>query len=255
MKPVFRRERIIDLVRERERMAVDELAELLGSSRETIRRDLTALADRGRLRKFHGGAMLPEMYREGSFPARLSESVREKRAIARTAASLFKPGDTIFIDVGTTTLLFAEALAHQNGLTIITNGPRIGRIMAQAGSQVFVIGGEYRLDADEMVGALSAEQIARFHASHVVLTIGGLSRNGAMDYSLDEAQVARAMIAQARHVTIIADGSKLGRDALFQVCPLDAIDRLVVDISPDVGLGQTLAEAGVEVIIAEPAER
>ena len=116
MKPGIRRERIVDLVRERERVSVDDLAALLGSSRETIRRDLTELAGRGLIRKVHGGAMMPEVPREGAFPARLSEAIREKRAVARAAAALFGAGDTLFIDTGTTTLLFAEELARRPGV-------------------------------------------------------------------------------------------------------------------------------------------
>jgi DeoR family glycerol-3-phosphate regulon repressor len=255
MKPEIRRERIVDLVRERERVTVDDLSGLLGSSRETIRRDLTDLANRGHVRKFHGGAMLPDGQREGSFPVRLGEAVSEKRAIARAAAALFKQGDTIFIDVGTTTLLFVEELSKCQGLTVITNGPRIAQIMAGKGNEIFVIGGEYKTDPEEMVGALAVEQIGRFHASHAVITVGGLSQSGAMDFRLDETQIARAMIRQADHVTVIADRSKLGRNALFQVCTLEEIDRLVIDAPPPSDLVQSLGAAGVELVLADRSGR
>ena len=252
MKPDHRRERIVEVVRERARITVEDLADLLGSSRETIRRDLTQLADDGRLRKFHGGATLPEPHREGPFADRMAESVREKRAIAAVAAGLFPPGSTLFIDVGTTTQMFAEALAGRPDLTVITNGAVIARILGESGTKVFGIGGEYHPDTGEMLGALAVEQIGRFYATHAVITVGGLSERGAMDFQLDEAQLARAMIAQARIITIIADSSKLQRDALFQVCPLDTIDRLVVDRPPDSELAMALEAAGVEVIIASP---
>lgn len=251
MKPGQRREQIVALVRERERVTVDELAALLGGSRETIRRDLGALADRGRLRKIHGGAMLPDSLHEGRFADRLVEAVAEKRLVAAAAAALFEPGTTIFIDVGTTTLMFAEALVGRADLTIITNGLEIARVLAGSGNKIFVIGGEFAADTAEMVGALAVEQIGRFYAAHAVITVGGLSERGAMDFQLEEAQVARAMIAQARLVTIIADTSKLQREALFQVCPLDAIDRLVVDRPPAPDFVRALEKAGVELIIAK----
>jgi DeoR family glycerol-3-phosphate regulon repressor len=252
MKPDHRRERIVEMVRERARITVEDLAELLGSSRETIRRDLSQLADDGRLRKFHGGATLPEPHREGPFADRMAESVREKRAVAAAAASLFPPGSTLFIDVGTTTQMFAEALAGRPELTVITNGVAIAKILGESGTKVFGIGGEYRADTGEMLGALAVEQIGRFYATHAVITVGGLSQRGAMDFELDEAQIARAMITQARVITVIADSTKLQRDALFQVCPLDSIDRLVVDRQPDADLTQALEAAGVEIIIATP---
>jgi DeoR family glycerol-3-phosphate regulon repressor len=251
MKPGQRREQIVALVRERERVTVDELAALLGGSRETIRRDLGTLADRGRLRKIHGGAMLPDSLHEGRFADRLVEAVAEKRLVAAAAAALFEPGTTLFIDVGTTTLMFAEALVGRADLTIITNGLEIARVLAGSGNKIFVIGGEFAADTAEMVGALAVEQIGRFYAAHAVITVGGLSERGAMDFQLEEAQVARAMIAQARQVTIIADTSKLQREALFQVCPLDAIDRLVVDRPPAPDFVRALEKAGVELIIAK----
>ena len=253
MKPEQRRERIIGIVLERERVSVDDLADTLGTSRETIRRDLGLLADDGRIRKFHGGAGLREKPLEGRFSDRMGEAVREKRAVAAAASKLFETGSTIFVDVGTTTLMFAEALAGRTDITVITNGLAIARLLSDAGTKVFVVGGELRPDTGEMVGALAVEQIGRFYASHAVLTVGGLGARGAMDFDLDEAQIARAMISQARTLTVIADGSKLQRDALFQVCALDAIDRLVVDRAPGPDLARALQAASVEIIVAADA--
>src|SRR3990172_9073298 len=130
LRPEARRERIVQIVREHERVTVDALAEALGTSKETIRRDLTDLAERGRLRKIHGGATLaePRVYGpdfEGPFQARLLENADAKRAIARRAIQLFEPGETMFVDTGTTTLLFSEELAQASGLTVITNSAAI----------------------------------------------------------------------------------------------------------------------------------
>ncbi len=252
MKPEMRRERIVDRVRECERISVEALADWLGSSRETIRRDLTWLADAGRIRKYHGGAALAEVHREGGFAARLVEAVHEKRAIAAAAAALFPAGSTIFIDVGTTTLMFADALSGRTDVTVITNGMDIGRKLVSSGVKVFIIGGELNPETAESAGPLAVEQVGHFHASDVVITVAGLNTGGAMDFQLDEAQIARAMIKRARMLTVIADASKLGRDALFQVCALEEIDRLVVDRAPESVLAEALANAGVRVIVAPP---
>lgn len=252
MKPKLRQDRIVDILRQQERISVEALADLLSASRETIRRDLNDLADRGEVRKFHGGAMLPEPAVEGDFSSRLSEAPAEKRAIARAAAALFGPGESLLVDAGTTTLAFAEELARRSGLTVVTNCLRIAQVVGQGpgGNRVFVIGGEYRPDVGETVGALAAAQIAGFNATHAVLTIGGLVAAGAYDFQIEEAGIARAMVAQAQHVTVIADGSKFNRRALFQVCRLEEIDRIVVDRPPDQALADALADAGVEVIVA-----
>lgn len=250
-KPDARRERIVEIVHQRERVSVDQLAALLGSSRETVRRDLSLLSDARRIRKYHGGAMMPDAMKEGPLAHRLQVAVSQKTAIARAAAALFDAGDTIFVDMGTTTLSFAHALVERPGLTVITNGPEIARVAAEGGAKVFVIGGEYRSDFGEMAGPLAVEQIERFHAAHAVITIGALAENGPMNFQLEEAQIARAMIAQARSVTVLADRSKLGKAALFQVCPLATLDRLVIDHAPDAAMMAALDAAEVEVIVAD----
>ena len=252
-KVARRQERIVELVREQERVTVEALASALGVSRETVRRDLGELAEQGRVRKVHRGAVLPDAHREGAFAARLTQALPEKRAAAQAAAALFQGGETLFIDTGSITLLLAEEFASRPGLIVITNGPAIAHTLAQGGIQVFLLGGEYRADTGETVGALTAAQIRGFFAGHAVIAAGGVSEAGVMDFQLEEAEVARAMIAQAAEVTVIADSSKLGRRGLFKVCALHDLDRLVVDRAPSPELGHALAAAGVEVIVAGEA--
>lgn len=246
------------MVRERERVTVDALAEALGTSKETIRRDLTDLADRGRLRKIHGGATLaePRAYGpdfEGPFQARLLENADAKLAIARRAIQLFEPGETMFVDTGTTTLLFSEELAQASGFTIITNSAAIAASAARGTSNTtFLIGGEYRADGTESLGPLAVEQIARFHAAHAVLAVGSVEAVGILDFDLKEAEVARAMIAQARSVTVLADASKFGRGGLIKVAPLSAVERIITEVEPSGEIAIALKDAGVSVIVAQP---
>jgi DeoR/GlpR family transcriptional regulator of sugar metabolism len=254
MRPNIRRERIEQMVRERERVTVDALAELLGTSRETIRRDLTDLAERGRVRKFHGGATLaeprgPEADVEGSFQGRLLENAEAKRAIARRAIQLFEPGDTLFVDTGTTTLLFAEELAIASGLTVITNSAAIAAMAARGNANsTFLIGGEYRAESTENLGPLAIDQISQFHAIHAVLAVGSIETVGILDFDLREADVARAMITQSRSVTVLADASKFGRGGLIKVAPLEAVHRVVTESEPPQAIAHALEEAGVSVI-------
>jgi DeoR/GlpR family transcriptional regulator of sugar metabolism len=227
MRPSDRRDLILDLVRERERVTVESLAQELGTSPETIRRDLTQLASRGVIRKFHGGATSVEAAVfgakvEGAFLARMQEHLREKRAIARRAAALFSPGDALFIDTGTTTIVFAEELAKLSRLTVITNCVAIAQavVRGHASNRAFLIGGRYRDDAGENLGTLAVEQIARFRAPHVVLTPGSVGVDGVLDYDLNEAEVAIAMLAHAQALTVLADSSKFARAGLFPVCEI-----------------------------------
>lgn len=255
-----RQDRIVAYLQEHRSVGVDALAQSLGASRETIRRDLSRLAERGLVRKIHGGAVLQEVHGEGAFNARLSEHRVAKRRIAQTAAALFRPGDSLFIDNGSTTLAFAEELAKIGGISVVTNGTLIATALAQTNApdkpsrqaaKVFLIGGAFAGDGVETVGPLAIEQLRRFHAQHALITIGALDAvRGVMDHNIDEAQIARAMIEQTDVLTVIADGSKLGRNAMFEVCPLADVDRLITDVSPSPELGNALNAAGIEIIVA-----
>jgi DeoR family glycerol-3-phosphate regulon repressor len=257
MRPSVRRELIVDLVRERERVTVETLARELDASPETIRRDLTELATRGVIRKFHGGAAATEAAvfgskAEGEFQARMQDHLREKRAIARRAAALFSPGDALFVDTGTTTVVFAEELARLANLTVITNSVTIVQTIARGNpaNRAFLIGGKYRDEASENLGSLAVEQIGRFRAPHVVLTAGAIEPQGVMDFDLSEAEIAIAMLAHARTLTVLADSSKFSKTGLFQVCPLSDVDRLVANRAPDGPLAEALPTNGVELIVA-----
>lgn len=253
MKPGERRQRIAAVVREASRASVDELAEMLDISRETVRRDLTLLSEEGVLRKVHGGAVHFQTARESPLDDRRAAARLEKLAIARRAAALFEPGDSIFIDAGTTTGYFAEALARVASFSVITNSVAIARELwaGEHRSDVYLLGGKYLGDGEEVLGPLAVEQIRTLHADHVVLTIGGMDGAGkCMDFNAEEAFIARAMIASARHVTVLADSSKLGRHALFQVCEASQIDRLVTDRMPERQLAEALRSAGVEIVVA-----
>lgn len=251
MRPIERRQRIVDLVRQYERVTVDALTEALATSQETIRRDLVELAGQGLLVKFHGGAaVLPRGEFENAFQTRMHEQATEKRALAARTAQLFSDGDSVFMDTGTTTLFCAKALSTLNHLTVVTNSVSIAQTLARLENKVFLLGGEYVAESQQNVGALVVEQIKRFHADHAIITVGALTTHGALDFLIEEAEVARAMVAQARTLTVLADATKFNRGGLFHLFPLERIDRLVVDRLPEAELLEAMRRADIEIFIA-----
>lgn len=256
MRPNMRRTAILELVRQHSRLSVADLSGRIGTSQETIRRDLSSLAAQNLLRKFHGGAEMPIADRESPFSVRMGEHATQKRQIAHLAATLPGDGESLFIDTGSTTLAFAAELARRNRLTVVTNSPVIaGQLQRASGcAGVFLLGGKYHSEVDETVGPLCIEQIRRFRTTHAFLTIGALGAEGIMNFDIDEAEVARAMVGQADQVTILADSSKFTRRALFEVGPLSCAARLVTDARPPDGLSHALETAGVEVLIAPPLQ-
>ena len=192
-------------------------------SRETIRRDLAQLDARQLLRRVHGGAEPPRAGIEAAFSQRLTENADAKARIGKAAAALFEDNDTLMIDTGSTTEAFAAALGARGRFSVVTNSAGVAWHLYNAGSasRIYLIGGEYRGETGETVGSVAIDQVARFRADHAVLTLGGLDAfGGCMDFDVEEAMVARAMIAQAQSVTVVADRSKLGRIAMYKVCDL-----------------------------------
>jgi DeoR family glycerol-3-phosphate regulon repressor len=253
MGPDERHAAILELLGLNQEIKVDEIAEKLLVSRETIRRDLAALDSRGLLRRVHGGAQLAKTSQEAPFRQRLTENTAAKEKIARMAVGLFEPDDTLFIDTGSTTEFFAEALARTRRHTIITNsvGVALKMHLGSSQSRVYLIGGEYRGETGEVLGSITLDQIGKLRADHAVLTVGAIDAiDGFMDFDLEEAMVARAMIAQSQRVTIIADGSKFGRVAMAKVCDFQTVDRVVTEEPPPEAIRNVMASHAVELIVA-----
>lgn len=250
MKPKDRQSKIRDIVAAEGEAYVETLAARFQVSAETIRRDLHDLASTGVLHKVRGGARRLRLTDEGSFEERRFEDVEAKAAVARAVLGAIEPGDTLFVDTGTTTLACASELARLKALTIITNSPRIAQCFG-AGPvrhRIFLLGGAWAQDTAETVGPMAIDQIARFEADRAILGVAALdSVAGAMDADADEAHIARAMIDRARQVIIVAHAKKFDRRAAFRVCRLDEIDVLVCDQKPDGDLADALHQARVEI--------
>ena len=255
MEQEDRRDIIMTRLRAEGRVTVNDLSAMLGISKETIRRDLTVLETMRRLRKVHGGAALPEpgIYEfspESPFQARMEQNGEAKRGMARAAATLLKAGDVLFVDTGTTTVVFAEELSRLAGLTVITNSGLIAGLAARAPeARVVHIGGDFRLDGAETLGPTAIEQIGRYQASHAFITVAGLTELGGQDYDSAEADVARAMIGRAQKVVVMADGTKFFRGAPYTAVDMARIDVLVTDRMPEGSLLEALNRAEARIIV------
>lgn len=249
VRPAVRQAEICEEISQCGEVTVEALAQKFNASAETIRRDLTVLADAGQVRKIHGGARVVEPQGEGVFNARLRHAAPAKRRIAETLAGLITPHMTIFLDTGTTTLICAERLSRINNLTVITNSTRIAETIAKGrgGAEVYLLGGRYRGDNAQTVGGAVIDQIAHYRADMAILTIGAIDAQGATDFSSHEADVARAMIKASNALTVVADQSKFNRAASFKVCRLDQIDALVTNQPVEATLIDPLKRAGVAV--------
>ncbi len=232
---------------------VTGLAEQFAVSDETIRRDIKALANKGLVERVHGGAVLPDLFREPDFQKRLNRNAEAKKAIARAAAAQVRDGDSLMLDTGSTTAYLARALTQRSDLMVVTNCAEIARTLATNGrNKVYLAGGEFRADDTASFGAAAIRFVERFRVRHAVLSIGAIAADdGFMDFHLSEAEFSRAVIARANRVMIVADHSKFAAQAPIQVCGFAEVDVLITDQTPPDAIALRLHEAGVRVTITE----
>lgn len=247
-----RHQRIVSRLKVLGSVGTDRLAEELGVSRETIRRDLVELEAEGLLKRIHGGAIPPHSPPEEPFQRRQTLQQREKQAIGRAAVRLIQPGQSLFVDAGTTTSAFAAELGKLAGVRVVTNSLDIAQTLwrLQEAAEVTVVGGRLLSDVPATYGELTISELSRFHADVAVLSPVALDpRHGAADFDLHEAEVARVMVANAAKVVMLADSSKLGKTSSVQYCTCDQINVLVTDTKAPADVVRAFGKAGVGRVI------
>ena len=217
-------------------VSTDRLVQELGVSRETVRRDLQALEAEGALRRVHGGGVgVEEAGREAPLAVRQATRAREKKAIARAAARLLRPGQTLLVDAGTTTALLAQEMAGLSGLTIVTNGLEVARHLtrdekSRRANEVILLGGQLLTEVPATCGAQTVAEIQRYRADVALLSpVGICAEHGASSFERPEAEVARAMVAAARRCIVLADHSKIGQRSRIAYAPIGSVHTLVTD--------------------------
>jgi DeoR/GlpR family transcriptional regulator of sugar metabolism len=255
MLPVDRRQVIIDLVRERGSVRGSELVELLGVTDETIRRDLARLASLGVVRRAHGGAIAASARDETTTAVRLHEHASEKIAIGEKAATLVRPGTTIILDSGTTTLCLARALRRVAGLAVVTTAVTNAiELVGNPDTTVVMTGGVIRPITFGASGARAAATLHELHVDQAFIAIHSVSVRGGLTYpSFEEVDAKRAMIEAASEVILLADHSKFGREALVRVAPITAVHRIITTLGIDPAEASAIRELGIDLIIVDPA--
>jgi len=252
-----RRERMLSALREREFLRVGELGEMFGISEVTVRSDLNALADDGRIVRLRGGAMIPKSsHRERPFEETEGAHAAQKLQIGRAAAQLVGDGDTVILDVGTTTTAVARALLGREDLrdvVVFTNAINIALELERGIPRftVVVLGGTLRPLQHSLVDPLAALALDQINAHVVFLGCNGIDAEGGVtNLNLPEAALKRRMLGAARRRVAVADGSKVGRVELARLCEIDDIDLLITDGSADSQALGRLRERELEIRMA-----
>ena len=239
---------------------VARIAQALGISQMSARRDLDALSGQGRLVRSHGAAMpaLPAApsvapdfeARELQYDTRRRRHNLAKQAIARTAAARLGADDNIALDVGSTVLALGRELVKGPGLRVFTNHLRLASLLAGSRCEVLMPGGIVRAQELSLCGQTAVEQASQHWFTKVFIGVAGLTEDGGFDSSPEDTQVKRAYIEHADQVILLCDASKFGQRSLARACALDEIDVVITDRKPAASLAAALRAARVEVVVA-----
>jgi DeoR/GlpR family transcriptional regulator of sugar metabolism len=250
-----RRTRIAELVRQRGAMRVGELAAHFRISEVTIRNDLAQLEADGQLARDRGGAVAREASRQLTSLLAVEQRAHlqtgEKRRIARAAAQLVNPGDTIIMDAGTTVVEMAPFLAGIASLTVVTNALNVAlEVAAKTDARVILLGGSFSREASSTVGSLAEQMLGGLLVQKAFLGTQAFDlEHGLTDTTLEIAAVKRAMIRAARRAILLTDSSKLDRSGFIKVAPLTAVQTMICDDALPAATREALAALGIEVLV------
>lgn len=263
MKRPTRWTSLLDILASEGRVDIEDAADRLGVSSATVRRDLDELAEQQMLVRTRGGAVPHSVSYDLPLRYKLTRQPDEKRMIATVAAELVTPGSVVGINGGTTTTEVARALVLRTDLgdgaaegsphlTIVTNALNIAHELAvRPHIKLVVTGGVVRSASYELVGPLAVPALERLMLDVAILGVDGISLTcGACTNNEGEAAVNELMAQRARTVVVVADASKLGRQAFARICPIDGVDVLVTGSDADPHDVDALRSAGVDVRLA-----
>ncbi|MWB76836.1 DeoR family transcriptional regulator [Pseudooceanicola sp. 216_PA32_1] len=231
MSQTFRHPEILDIVRRDGKVSVETLAAHFGVTLQTIRRDLSDLAEAGKLERVHGGAVLPSGTTNIGYEERRSLNPRAKTDIARACASRIPDDISLFLNIGTSTEAVARELLHHRNLLVVTNNMNVANILVEnPDCEIIVTGGHLRRADGGLVGNLASDTIRQFKFDLAVIGCSALDADGDfLDFDIQEVGVSQAIMRQSRKTYLVADGSKFTRSAPARIASLAEIDTFFTD--------------------------
>ncbi len=229
-----RQRHILDCLKSSGHVEVDTLAQTLGVTTQTVRRDLNELVERGLVARTHGGAKRMLSTSVSAYEDRRQNNMSAKQDIALVAATLIPNGASVALNIGTTTEQVALALKLHQDLTVLTNNINIVHILRDARLRSLIVaGGEVRRSDGAIVGQDAVDAIANYKMDFAVIGTSSLDPDGSvLDFDTREVAVARAILSNARQKILVADVSKFAVSAPYRICDLEGLDHVVLNARP-----------------------
>jgi DeoR/GlpR family transcriptional regulator of sugar metabolism len=234
MLPYERHERILSALQDQRFLRIEDLLRMTRSSLTTLRRDIEQLAQSGRVRKSRGGLLLAEPWEpDVDSQYRLREKLHraEKERIGAAAQRYIADGDIIVLLNGTTTRSVAEQLDPAKRVTVITNGMDIAAALrGKPNAEVILLGGVVEYAHNTLGGPLALKSLGELHAARLISGAGGITaEKGVTIYPYLVSAYYPAIVRMVGEVILVADQSKLGRNALVQATSLEEVDAIIID--------------------------
>jgi DeoR family transcriptional regulator, fructose operon transcriptional repressor len=248
-----RQSRLKELLAQRGMANLDSLAAELAVSSSTVRRDVETLEQAGLVQRTHGGVVWvgekqPDT-RPYAFTQRMGFQINTKRRIARAAAQLVQPGETILIDGGTTTYYLAQELIGRS-LQLVTNSLPIAELFLNDDNVELVLtGGLMYPRYGVLLGPMAEASIGNIHTKTLFMSVAGVHQGAMYNQNVLLVQAEQKMMAQAQQTVLLIDSSKFGQQALTKLGDICEVDIVVTDAIADEDR-QTLEKAGCRVIVA-----
>ena len=252
MSQTIRHPEILEIARRDGKVTVEHLAEHLGVTLQTIRRDLSDLADAGKLERVHGGAVLPSGTVNIAYEERRRLNAEGKAAMARACAAMIPEDSAIFLNIGTSTEAVATELLHHRNLLVVTNNMNVANILTRnPDCEVIVTGGVLRQSDGGLTGDVTTAAIRQFKFDIGVIGCSAIDLDGdILDFDLREVGVSQTILAHSRRKVLIADHSKFKRKAPARIGSLSAMDAFVTDAPVPAALGAACAGWDTRIVVS-----
>ena len=251
-----RRNRLLELVRQRRFASLPELEKQLNVSKSTLRRDLDHLEKHGATRRIHGGVLYAgESPKMPHFDTRQQARWSQKQAIAQRVIELIEDADTVLLDGGSTTYEVARLLVGRPVHVVTTSLPVATLFASDANSDLVLVGGNICPRTGVAQGPYADKMLSMVRVRKTILSVAGINDEGFFNNNLLLVETERAMMRAADEVIVVADSSKFGRQSLSHLCPLEKIDYLVMDDGISYPWRKKVAGAGVRLLVAAVNEK
>lgn len=245
-----RQRQMLDLISQQGEARIADLREAFQVTEMTIRRDLEKLEVAGSVRRTFGGAIF--VGQDVALKERTGLYMEEKARIGRKAASMIRPGESVFLDGGTTTLQVARFLPAGMKATVVTNALNVAAELAAKQIPTIMTGGTLLEATHSLVGPIAVQSLSGMAFDRAFLGATGVNaEHGFSNSNLYEAEIKQLAIRQAAEAAIVLDHSKFGAKVLMSFAPLSDVSRLVTDQLPDDALLQACKESNVQVDVAD----